>query len=583
MQKRRSYFERSFELLSKIMQRYFDVLYKRKRLAIALFMTVGVLFFAGGIYGLFDETTHESMIPLFLTSILMLVYGFSFYGFGKLRKRREDAISELKYSEVGDLEHKEHLLKIKDEHEFKKNLRETIILKSFKIEGLDFFSDFIWEFNPGINVLLGKNGYGKSYLLRLFAALLYRDEGKSRSFFEGCQPESIVSISLSRSEEWRQINRNSKYFFESIGKVPILAIPDMRYVNQSKTTIDIADTDSLTEDDSGDLRSNGATHFIYQQPYEALIQTFLYQLCIDYLDHSKSFDRQIFRLIKSVVEELTKGKFSFEKIKPAGSAKFEMKVLTEADDNRPIAIQKASQGTLSVLVIFGLIHNYLRSVFPDVNDKELLNQHGIVIIDEIDAHLHPMWQQKILSLLRRKFQNIQFIVTAHSPLVVAGCLDGEVCMLQKKQNGFGVYQFQNNFVGWEPDEILRKVFDVEEKDEAFYHYNSLHPKTEEISKQITRLENMTDLTEKERGKLVRLRDDLYYSGIARNKQKDRLTYNQIERERDMLKGELENMKEKYERIDPTTTNTEDIKNPIRPNTPKKGSKRAQKKRNNESG
>ncbi len=50
--------------------------------------------------------------------------------------------------------------------------------------------------------------------------------------------------------------------------------------------------------------------------------------------------------------------------------------------------------------------------------KQALDNVGIVLIDEIDLHLHPSWQQRILPDLMRTFPNIQFIVTTHSPQVL---------------------------------------------------------------------------------------------------------------------------------------------------------------------
>lgn len=46
--------------------------------------------------------------------------------------------------------------------------------------------------------------------------------------------------------------------------------------------------------------------------------------------------------------------------------------------------------------------------------------HGVVLVDEIDAHLHPTWQRRIVRSLRRLFPNIQFIFTTHSPYIIQG-------------------------------------------------------------------------------------------------------------------------------------------------------------------
>jgi len=50
--------------------------------------------------------------------------------------------------------------------------------------------------------------------------------------------------------------------------------------------------------------------------------------------------------------------------------------------------------------------------------KKLTENRGIVMVDEIDLHLHPKWQMTVLQTLAKELPNIQFIVTSHSPLIV---------------------------------------------------------------------------------------------------------------------------------------------------------------------
>ena len=49
---------------------------------------------------------------------------------------------------------------------------------------------------------------------------------------------------------------------------------------------------------------------------------------------------------------------------------------------------------------------------------QALRQPAVCLIDEIDAHLHPKWQAKIVPALRSMFPNVQFISTTHSPYVI---------------------------------------------------------------------------------------------------------------------------------------------------------------------
>ena len=59
---------------------------------------------------------------------------------------------------------------------------------------------------------------------------------------------------------------------------------------------------------------------------------------------------------------------------------------------------------------------------------------GIVLIDELGAHLHPRWQMKVTRSLREAFPRVQFIATTHDPLCLRGLRDGEVAVLRRRRN-----------------------------------------------------------------------------------------------------------------------------------------------------
>jgi predicted ATP-binding protein involved in virulence len=56
---------------------------------------------------------------------------------------------------------------------------------------------------------------------------------------------------------------------------------------------------------------------------------------------------------------------------------------------------------------------------------------GVILIDEIDLHLHPKWQRKVLSDLHNAFPKIQFIVTTHSPFIIQSIDKGKLINLDK--------------------------------------------------------------------------------------------------------------------------------------------------------
>lgn len=84
---------------------------------------------------------------------------------------------------------------------------------------------------------------------------------------------------------------------------------------------------------------------------------------------------------------------------------------------------------------------------------------GVVLIDEIDLHLHPTWQKKIVADLRRAFPNLQFIVTTHAPLVIGSLKEGALFNISENK----LYQFQNQF-GRDANAILKEM-DTEPMDD----------------------------------------------------------------------------------------------------------------------
>jgi recombinational DNA repair ATPase RecF len=96
------------------------------------------------------------------------------------------------------------------------------------------------------------------------------------------------------------------------------------------------------------------------------------------------------------------------------------------------------------------------------NSKNPLAEPAIVLIDEIDLHLHPSWQRKLLRSLSEIFVNTQFIATAHSPLVVqaAGDVQANVVLLRREGDQTIVVQDLPDVRRWRVEQILNsELFD----------------------------------------------------------------------------------------------------------------------------
>jgi len=98
----------------------------------------------------------------------------------------------------------------------------------------------------------------------------------------------------------------------------------------------------------------------------------------------------------------------------------------------PLSI--VSSGFRSVL---GMVCDIMAGLMnPDVNPgfTTLETARGVVLIDEIEAHLHPRWKMQIMNGLRKALPGLTFIVTTHDPLCLRGMRDGEVVVLQRVIN-----------------------------------------------------------------------------------------------------------------------------------------------------
>ncbi|MGP4717155.1 retron Ec78 anti-phage system effector ATPase PtuA [Psychrobacter sp. T6-6] len=82
-----------------------------------------------------------------------------------------------------------------------------------------------------------------------------------------------------------------------------------------------------------------------------------------------------------------------------------------------VNIAQLSQGQKMLVALSGDLARRLVKLNP--NSENPLHSHGVVVIDEIELHLHPKWQQEVLINLQKTFPKLQFIVTTHSPQVLS--------------------------------------------------------------------------------------------------------------------------------------------------------------------
>ena len=114
-------------------------------------------------------------------------------------------------------------------------------------------------------------------------------------------------------------------------------------------------------------------------------------------------------------------------------------------------LSQLSDGERSFLAMISDLSRRLTLANPLLNNP--LHGAGVVLIDEIELHLHPKWQREVREKLRRTFPNIQFIATSHSPFVLQSLQPGELINLDPDE--FGEY------AGKSIEDIAENVMGVE--------------------------------------------------------------------------------------------------------------------------
>jgi predicted ATPase len=147
----------------------------------------------------------------------------------------------------------------------------------------------------------------------------------------------------------------------------------------------------------------------------------------------------------------------FEQILPSVKAKYnaEKRALEYWENNEILDSEQLSAGNKSILAMIG---DMIIRLYQHQKDIEKISDlKGIVLIDELETHLHPKWQKEFPRLLAELFPNIQFIISTHSPIVFLGVPPDKTIVYNVTKNDKGETEVQKlnvDLANMLPDEIL---------------------------------------------------------------------------------------------------------------------------------
>ncbi|NOT85118.1 MAG: AAA family ATPase [Methylococcaceae bacterium] len=141
------------------------------------------------------------------------------------------------------------------------------------------------------------------------------------------------------------------------------------------------------------------------------------------------------------------------------SASNENSLILNHDEHGVLKVELLSDGIRSILAMVGDIAYRCIKLNPHLGLNAAKESDGVVMIDEIDMHLHPAWQQTVLGDLIKAFPKIQFIVTTHSPQVISTVPSHQIRILDGNQ----VYSAEAGTQGAESSRILKRIFEVDSR------------------------------------------------------------------------------------------------------------------------
>lgn len=367
----------------------------------------------------------------------------------------------------------------------------NITLKNYK--GIKYLNV---SFKPGVNLVIGNNGAGKTSLLsgasvaisNIFGWLniavknilqedIYvteEDFGDSTSNLLYHMPVEIASdICINDKTFHNSVIKKNESSVASTTDVAILKyiknladsnlqLPLVSFQNAGRGTFNFSGKNNISLKQGKTERIAG-----YKGAFEKSMNfNDIENWCLrmDFAEYQNKKEVREYRLFKNVVASF---------IKFLQGEAFEPKVyyssvwgsLVYCENGQETPFYILSAGFQSVLCMAMELAYRAAVLNPELTDEKTLE--GIVLIDEIEMHLHPAWQWKIVDALQNTFPKVQFIIATHSPIILSSAKDASI-LLMKSVNE--IVALDNAF-GYRINDVLslrQGTTDMPEEISAYY-------------------------------------------------------------------------------------------------------------------
>lgn len=355
-------------------------------------------------------------------------------------------------------------------------------IKKIRIDGVGGIKHLELKFNKGMNLICGTNGIGKTTILECISHLFIQAntsqlkrnvnykkgrveaeleiDGQNTNYnyeikdFEPDKQDFVSTIVRERSRDIIVFNllRSFDYIkLESISRDP---------ERDEYRTMDIA----YQGVDATDIKNWFVERYMWSAHKNSLNKEQI---------HNLEYSKKAFSILDKEV--------TFSRIIPDT---FDIILNTKQGK---IFFEYLSSGYKScVYILLGIIKEIeYRYKNPYIKVQDF---NGIILIDEIDVHLHPEWQARLVNALKELLPNAQIIATTHSPSIIQTAETNEIIALYFDENNDicikELEEKEYGYQGWTIEEILRDVMGMEETMSSFY---------EDISRKFEKAINEEDI------------------------------------------------------------------------------------------
>jgi len=337
-----------------------------------------------------------------------------------------------------------------------------INITSIDIEGIGGIKKLNLEFNKEFNIICGPNGVGKTTIIDCIAHSF--SSNRSQYIKRNADSESgyweIKGLTLDDRVITHKITRSNfhptdpaDYNYSNFHVDFNDKITDQLIVFKTNRSFQYMTIDSIGRDNKQQYIQDDAVNGIVMNETK---NWFISRHVWSYVPESAFYPEQLsnLNLAKTLFGALDSN-VEFSQVKMDT-----YDILLKQKNGSTIYFEYLSSGYKSVIyILLGLVKEIeLRYKDPHIKVEDF---SGLVIIDEVDLHLHPEWQASLIRLLKSTFPKAQFIVTTHSPHMLQVAEPDEIIPLGFDQNG-NVYlravpQNEFGYQGWTVEEILTDV------------------------------------------------------------------------------------------------------------------------------